>query len=96
MDRHERRPLDHQLDLVSGGARLKRSPDVTARGFRLEVCAGGVQADANQFDGLDVEHTVRPGIRVHLQVGVGLGGVPFPDRVDGLGLHRFSRRLGGS
>ena len=75
---------------------MKRGPDMAARRFRLEVCAGRVQADAYQFDGLDVENTVLPGIRVHLQVGFGLGGVPSPDRVDGLGLRRFSRCLGGS
>jgi len=53
-------------------------PDVMARSLRVQVGAGNIQADADQFYELRGQNPVGPGIRRYFHGLLRPGGIPFP------------------
>src|SRR6516165_421029 len=78
--RQHRGHLQHQQDLFAAGARFERSPDVTACPLRIEVGAGCVKRDADQFHGLARQDTGTPGVGGHSRAGICPLWIPFPKR----------------
>ena len=81
MNGHYGRALENEQDLLTARTRCKRSSNVAARALRIQVRAGGIQADADQFDELDGQNSILPWIRRQLHALLRPLWIPFPQLV---------------
>ena len=97
MYRHHRSHLENREDFVAARARFERGADVPASAVRIEVRAGGIERNADQFDELPRQDLVSPRIGRHLQARFGPGRIPFEELADRrIPWTCLVRRTGGS
>src|SRR4029077_11423422 len=77
MNGNHRRTLQNEQNIFSVRSGYDSSSDMAADSIWVEVRAGGIQTDADQFDKLDGQKTSRPGIRRHLHALLRPGRIPF-------------------
>ena len=65
MNGHARCTLENEQDLLTGRTRRDSGPDVAARALEVQVRARSIQPDKHEFNELDRQNPVSPGIRRH-------------------------------
>jgi hypothetical protein len=81
MNGQGRSALEGEQDLLPRRACVKRGPNVVARSRRIEICAGGIQADTDQLDKLERQNGMGPGIGAHPEAEFGPLWIPLAHRV---------------
>ncbi len=88
MERHSAGALDHEQDLVAGGAGVERPANVPARPVRVEIGASDANADAHQLDEFLREHAAAPRVARHPVDDSRPLGIPRPQQGDRLVVER--------